>query len=618
MSAFYSWLYYLIPANPLLVRIVQGASRRRGHLFARMGYLGALIAVVLFGLLTAGSLSGTQSLTTLAKAGGRIFTIISYAQISLICLLAPVFMAGAIAAEQSGKTYNILLTTPLSNLQIVLGSLLGRLFFVLALLASGLPLFAVLLIFGGVPIRAVFVSFGLAALTALLVGAVAITLAVLRAGGRKAVFLFVITTVGYLLVCYAIDVYVLRGRWTIGPDGTTVLTPLHPMLVLEATLGGAHYRVPPPEAIAQHASLVRFYLGHPFATFSCLTILTSFILVLWSALRLRHLGQGEPGWVRRSFVGRCLRLDTGGERRRKPREVWANPVAWREASTRGNRAAALLGRWGFVVLGLGAAAAAIVLRHNHTLNDHDFRTAILTLLLTELVVVLLVAVYMSAGSVSREREDGTLDLLLTTPITPRLYLWGKLRGLISFLALLISVPILTVAMLSIYTFIGQHQQPQWPQVEITRYHNTVQVRGDLMFPEAPLLLAMVLVPAVAACVVWGLRCSITSKGVLAAVTKSVGLIGALMVVGGFCGWNAAESIPVVGSLINALSPTTGLVMVVDPWSVASFVDNPDVGRISLFFAGLTAVAVYGVVVYSLLTTMVGAFDKSVRELTGAA
>ncbi|MCC7193580.1 MAG: ABC transporter permease subunit [Phycisphaeraceae bacterium] len=616
MSAFYEWLYYLVPANPLLVRIVQGASRRRGHLFVRMGYLGTLIAVVLFGLLTAGSLSGTQSLTALAKAGGQIFSIISYAQILLICLIAPVFMAGAIAAEQSGKTYNILLTTPLSNLQIVLGSLLGRLYFVLALLASGLPLFAVLLIFGGVPIRAVFVSFGIAGFSALMVGSVAITLAVLRAGGRKAVFLFVISIIGYLLVCYAIDAYILRGRWTVGVDGITVLTPLHPMLVLEATLGAARYRVPPPELIAHHSAWIRFYLGYPFAAFACLTSLASFVLVLWSALRIRQLGQGEPGWFRRSVMGRWLRLETGGERRRKPRDVWANPIAWREASTRGNRAAALLGRWGFIVIGLGAAAGAIILRHKGMLTDYDFRTTILTLLLTELVVILLIAIYMSAGSVSREREDGTLDLLLTTPITPRLYLWGKLRGLISFLAMLLSVPVLTVTMLAIYTFIGQRLH--WQQVEVTRYRNTIQVRGSLMFPEAPLLLAMVIVPAIATCVVWGMRCSITSKGVLGAVTKSVGLIGALMAVGGFCGWTAADSIPVVGALMNALSPTTGLVMVVDPWSLASFIDNPGVGRISLLFAGLIAVAVHSIVVYSLLTTMVGTFDKSVRELAGAA
>jgi ABC-type transport system involved in multi-copper enzyme maturation permease subunit len=132
-----------------------------------------------------------------------VFAIVGYGQVILICLLSPLFMAGTIASEQSGRTYDILLTTPLSNLQIVLGSLLGRLFFVLALLLSGLPLFAVLLIFGGVPISAVFVCF---ATSALLGGSVAVTLSVMHAGGRKAVFVFVIVIV-ISIAAYLVAVY---------------------------------------------------------------------------------------------------------------------------------------------------------------------------------------------------------------------------------------------------------------------------------------------------------------------------------------------------------------------------------------------------------------------------
>ena len=188
MQAVYLWLWRLIPGNPQVVRIVQGGSRRTQHALVRMGYLGALIALVTIGMLSAGGLGGSVDLNDLAKAGSQVFRVISYGQVILVCLLAPVFMAGAIASEQSGKTYNILLTTPLSNLQIVLGSLLGRLFFILTLLLSGLPLFAVMLVFGGVPVGSIFVAFAVAGLTALFVGAVAVVLSVMRAGGRKAVF----------------------------------------------------------------------------------------------------------------------------------------------------------------------------------------------------------------------------------------------------------------------------------------------------------------------------------------------------------------------------------------------------------------------------------------------
>jgi hypothetical protein len=45
------------------------------------------------------------------------------------------------------QTYDILLSTPLTNGQIVLGSLLSRLFFVVALLVSGIPIFSITQIF---------------------------------------------------------------------------------------------------------------------------------------------------------------------------------------------------------------------------------------------------------------------------------------------------------------------------------------------------------------------------------------------------------------------------------------------------------------------------------------
>ncbi|MEO1237894.1 MAG: hypothetical protein AAFX76_14005, partial [Planctomycetota bacterium] len=147
MQAIGRWFWRLGPGNPMVVRIVEGGARRTQHLLVRMGYLGLLVILVVIGLLSGGGLAESVSMGELAKAGSQVFRLVAYGQVLGVCLLAPLFMAGAIASEQSGKTYNILLTTPLSNLQIVLGSLVGRLFFVLALLLSGLPLFAVVLVF---------------------------------------------------------------------------------------------------------------------------------------------------------------------------------------------------------------------------------------------------------------------------------------------------------------------------------------------------------------------------------------------------------------------------------------------------------------------------------------
>src|SRR5687767_15888999 len=90
----------------------------------------------------------------------------SHLQLGLVALLAPIFTAGAITQEKDSQTYDSLLSTPLTNGQIVLGSLLSRLFFVIALLISGIPIFSITQIFGGVSIAAIVRSFGIAAATA--------------------------------------------------------------------------------------------------------------------------------------------------------------------------------------------------------------------------------------------------------------------------------------------------------------------------------------------------------------------------------------------------------------------------------------------------------------------
>ncbi len=627
MDAIARYLWFLLPANPMVVRIVQGGSRRMRHLWVRMGYLGALIMLVLVGLLSADAFGKDTTITDLAKSGTKVFTIVAYGQVILVCLIAPIFMAGAITHERQNETFDILLTTPLSNLQIVLGTLAGRLYFILALLMSGLPLFAVLLIFGGVPVRSVFVAFAVAALSAVMVGSVAVTLSVLRTGGRKAVYFFVIAIVGYLVAAYAADYFIRAANRAPGVTtggATTFLTPLHPMLVLEASVDQANYRTLAPEELADHGAIARFYLSQPLGTFATLTILMSLTMLVFSALQVRRLTQGIPMIPLPQGLRRLLRLDAG-ERIRPARVVWHNPIAWREANARGNKVGGILARWGFFVLGIGAAVTLVVLYATNSLprisstggagpdQGAAFRMALLTLLLLELAVIVIVAIYMSAGSISKEREDGTLDLLLTSPITPHYYIWGKVRGLVSFLSTLIAVPVLTMVIVCVYTMLaGDHAQ-------VAYYRGTGRFDGPLVLPEAMLLLPLLIVPFVALAVTVGIMFSIKASSVLGAVVWSVAGVGGMALVLGFIGANCAANVAVVGPIINAFSPATSVMMLVNPYaSVQGFAGSESGGRANLVIAALLAGAGYSAIVYGYLIATVKSFDHTVRKLSGAA
>ncbi|CAN0516593.1 unnamed protein product, partial [Laminaria digitata] len=391
------------------------------------------------------------------------------------------------------------------------------------------------------------------------------------------------------------------------------------------------YRPPPAEVLATYPGAVAWFRGNPLGAFTAWTLGGSLLIVLGCAVFLRRIGQGESKLV--AWAADVLRLK--GERTRAPREVTGNPIAWREAKTRGKLLGGIVGRYGFALVGWAAAAGLVWAYHTGSLpqlpaapgsaplGDHElFRRALMVLLLLEVAVVTLVAIYMSAGCVSREREDGTLDIMLTTPVTPRQYIWGKLRGLVRFLGVMIAVPVVTLIGASVYVLVGQYQG--WPQAEFT-FHTTNQYNGavsipglPLVLPEVGLWLAMMLVPFVALCVAAGMSWSLKAKGVLGAVVPTVGIIGAVVLVLGLCGGSAFGRTALLGPVVNGFSPATNVAMLVDPWNrIEGFAGEGELfGRVSLALAAVFAAAGYSTVVYALIFGMVKGFDQTVRKLSG--
>lgn len=617
MPVFLRWVLALGPLNPIVVRLVQNGSRRSKHMYVRAAYLAVLMLVLLW-LLLLKTNSGALNYRELAQAGASSFTWIAYLQIGLICVLAPVFMAGAIAQESDPRTWDILLASPLSTVQIVLGNLFGRLFFVLALLSASLPLFAMTQFFGGVPGRSILVSYLIAGCAALLVGTVAVSLSVSRLVGKRAVFTFYVAVVSYIAVTAALDKWLRQAGLGQGINGkgVTLMTSLNPFLALHALLNPSSY---PRAEAGSMTGLRAFMLESPVTAWCVLSGGLSVVLLGLSGVtvRLGGLSQFASGRASVPWYRRIMGLGGKDAEYRPPRAVSSNPIAWRESTARNATFARILARWSFCAIGGAFGLLLVGLFHFGKLTAPTFQLALLSTVWTEVAVITLVGINMAATAISREREDGTLDLLLTTPITPSMYLSGKLRGLVAYLAPLLAVPVATLLIAGIYVAFGGFGRAGGVMVPLG---GVAGGQAPVIVPEAGLVAAPVLLTFTAFCVMVGLQWSLKSKGTISSVIGTVGVVAVVGGTLGLCGWQSGSSIELIGPVMTALTPVTLIYASVTPndamFDTVTGGGGLSGARVGLVIGSIAASAIYMCVVYGIRANLVRNFDFTVRKLAG--
>jgi len=593
-------LWRLLPGNPIFVRVVETAAKRTRHAMIRIAYLAGLVAVAL--ILVAVGLSGGGTLTELSIASANLFKYISFIQLGMACLMAPIFTAGAITQEKDNQTYNVLLATPLSNAQIVLGSLVSRLFFVLVLLAGGIPVFLITQLFGGVSGSSILLSFMIAAATAVFTGAVAVAIAVVRVGAGKTIFAFYVVISLYLAVIW------FAARLVPAPGGPAVgtswLTALHPFLSLTVVL---NINQAPTAALLPDAGwLTRLWLCHPHYAYLCWTLGCSAIMVLLGTIFVRYSNARTRTDWRRKFR---LWL-SGGRETRKPRTVWRNPVAWREAATRASAGGKSFMRWVFLAGGLAVGAFILWLYAGAALDADLTREVLTRTLWVEFVIVLLVLCNVSADAITREREDGTLDLLLVTPVTSRYYIWGKLRGLISFAAILLIVPIGTAAMFALHDLFNPPAAAHVGRVYRKMVIPVMPITGVLSL--AGIMLAFCALAAMVA-----LTMSLKVRRTIGAVIGAIAVVGATAIGATVFGYAVGDRIPLIGPVLALASPFSAVAMTISPAtelpSTLSEAASPMGFYLVCFVSTVLAMAVYALSIFTSYRSMVRTFDMIIRK-----
>ncbi len=600
MRKLWLWFWHLLPANPILVRVVQGASRRPRHLWLRTGYLAALLLVVVVSLVPSMS-DVSASLTDLAKGASGTFAWASMVQLAMMCLLAPVFTAAAITQERDAQTFNILLSTPLTNAQIVFGSLMSRLYFVIVLLIAGLPIFLITMVYGGVTTSQVLESFALSGSTAILTGALAIFIAMIGVGTRRTIFSFYLSIALYLLALY------LLGMWdrtwvdvapaNIGGQKMSWLAPLHPFLALDVALN--RIQPPPYSHLTGTSETVRFALANPSAAYVTWTTTTAFMLTTISVLFVRRGAKtGETNLF--TAITAKLGARQAGDTTRPPRQVWKNPVAWREAKTRASGGWLL--RWMIIIGGVTASALIFYYYVVGGLTTDGVRPWLAALVTIEFGIAVIIAANTAATSMTKEKESKTMDIMLTTPVTSKYILWGKLRGLVSFAAPLLAGPIATLLVFSIYGMFVENGPPAvWIETAVE-------------------LAALMVIYMGVVCVI-GLRISLNARKNVTAVMYTVGTIILLCGVASLLGFTIAPNAGgEFGAFLAPFTPFTAMWYMVNPKDLfesnADFVAGAVTARVATLFGSAIAGVVVAFIVWSLYSNLVRNFDMIVRKQSG--
>ncbi len=382
------------------------ARRWQGYATRSLFVLSLLAGLILVWL-DQSEQGGPITVQQMAETGSSAYFVLTFLELVAVLTIAPSATAGAICLDKSRGALAHVFVTDLSDREIVLGKLAARLFPVWGLLACALPVAAMATLLGGIDPVALTGALVIAAGVAFLGCSLALMLSVWASKTHEVITVVFGVGALWILACPVWDVVFSLGT--------------RPPIWLERT--NPFYLTNAPYSYPGETSLVEpilFALG-------CGLIGIGFTAVaIW---KVRVVGCRSAGVQARrvGLVDLAVAWVRGRVRWGKGPKLDANPVLWREWHR--NRPS----RWSeFVWVGyeILCAVASIGLTIAALLDSPTaVKDALPGLAVGTLVTLGLILVSASTASVlAEERARGSLDVLLSTPISTRTILWAKWRG----------------------------------------------------------------------------------------------------------------------------------------------------------------------------------------------
>lgn len=406
------------------------ATRRWRLYAARAGFVAGLLLALI--VVWAGSVRGKDlagmSIAEQAALGMVYYRAIAGTQLALVLLAAPAATAGAICRDKATGALAHMLVTDLTSREIVLGKLTGRLAPVFGLVLCALPVLAISTMLGGIDPVALAGVFAATLGVALLGCSLALLMSV---WGRK-VHEVLLGTYG-LIVLWLLS-YPVWVIWR--ATGWIPFAPpywfgrANPFWLCFDTRGG-------DVRIGEFAAFVA----------GCLAasgLLAALAVIMLRPVALREAGQSKGARATGRFrIGRWrgIRwLGFGWVWRLFPQpSLDGNPVLWREWSRTNSS-----GVWGLYTLAALAGTVMVIL---DAAAERRMGMEIGAILGTGCTVMIgLMLMCLSAPtSLAEERSQGSLDVLVATPLAAREIVFGKWLGTYRYILPIALLPTVIVS-----------------------------------------------------------------------------------------------------------------------------------------------------------------------------
>jgi len=408
--------------GPVFTREVITIPRSWRLYFSRAVYVGALFGLVLTAWLILIGSQQVRGLGDLARFGSAVFTVLAPLQLAMAVIFSALLTAAAVAQEKDRRTFDLLLMTNLSNAELVLGKLLASMLGVLVLVVAAIALLMLITLLGGVSYAQITRVTGVTLTAALVAGSLGSTIALWREKTFQSLALTALVLMLWLLGGEVLASGVLGKQWAGIPTEhwATAMTPLRAILAAIRPLQASE-------------EATQFWYGGQAGLFMMVSSVMAVLLNLWAIARVRVWNPTQEIQPGRSSADTDPAMQaTAAAPSTKPREVWDNPILWREMCTWAYGKKIIAVRIAYLVVFAICAAALVSM-----LGDAEAATPRYVSLLprvamplASLIVLGLVLVNaLAVTSLTSERDLRALDLLLVTDLSPKEIIFGKLGGI---------------------------------------------------------------------------------------------------------------------------------------------------------------------------------------------